>query len=195
MFVRWKRRPLIGDVYREDVCCPHTEGERETWTPVVVEVRRVAGLGPRQNVLWRPARSIHSCCALDPKDPIARVLWWSDVRRRVLAFLQRDDSNPSFDLVERDLTQILDTIAARVPRPTRDDSAVMRAWNEIPERVFRDAIGTSSRESHARRLWWARQRGIRRVVINELLQQTLDLPVNGPSDRGWEDPRGVRTTP
>ena len=131
MFVRWKSRPLIETAYRRDVACAHVGKGRETWTPVVVTVGRVAGLGPRQTTVWRPARGIRSCCAEDARDPIARTRWWLELRLRCTELKDGTVPNRYRPQLVAGLKEILGEVEARVPPPTEADIAVATAWDEL----------------------------------------------------------------
>jgi hypothetical protein len=154
MFIRWKRRSLSDDGYRSDVCCPHEGDGRETLIPVVISVRRIAGFGPRQTVLWRPAFGIRSCCAADRTDPIARALWWAEVRSRCAMLRDGTDSNRFRAEILAGLTELLRTLTAEVPPPTDLETAIAWAWNDLCDAEFPglDAYGV-----HRARLFAARR--------------------------------------
>ncbi|MDB4930981.1 MAG: hypothetical protein JWM10_3465 [Myxococcaceae bacterium] len=131
MYIRWKRRPLSDEVYREDVCCAHQGKGRETWTPVVVGNWRVAGLGPRQIVLWRPAGSIRSCCAVDPRDPIARSRWWAEVNSRFKALLEGTVRNPHRKELLKEHRDIYVALVNAILPPSADEEALLESWYKV----------------------------------------------------------------
>ncbi len=131
MYIRWKRRPLCDEVYRAHVCCPHQGEGRETWTPVVVGSSRVAGLGPRQTVLWRPAGSIRSCCAVDQNDPIARSRWWAEIDSQFIAFREGRVRNPHREELLKELRYLYLALMNAVSPPSDDDEELLEAWYKV----------------------------------------------------------------
>jgi hypothetical protein len=131
MYIRWKTRVLTDEIYRSDVCCPHEGEGRAAWTPVVVDSRRVAGVGPRQTVLWRPAGSIHSCCVADREDPIARSRWWAETTSRFQALRNGTDRNPYREEILPEIGRICLALVSVVPMPTEEEEEVVEVWNKV----------------------------------------------------------------
>ncbi len=157
MFARWKVRLLGQPAYRRDVACAHREDDREVWTPVVATVERVDGK-PRQKVLWHPAGSIRSCCALDQDDPIARTQWWKTLRNRFDRLRANRDENPFREQILAGTGSIVDNIYSRVPLPYDFDYEVIAVWESLADSVAGIADPYEAHQERLRMSWEAVRR-------------------------------------
>lgn len=130
MFVRWKKRVLQGDEFRGDALCTHTGPNRCTMRPVAMESYRDEYGTPKHRVLWRPSKTIRSCCAKESVDPLARAEWWSYLWQDIeeLETLSVKRGYKYLRPLAAKVDHLVELMVEVVAIPTGADFALYHAW-------------------------------------------------------------------
>lgn len=132
MFIRWKKLKLTDASFREDMLCPHTEPGRHSLRPVLMASFRDDSGTPRHRILWRPGKTIHSCCVAETIDAVARAEWWSYIWHDI-SELEAQCKKRGFRYL-KPIAEAQDSIIAMlekiVPLPEEEDWDLYAAWEK-----------------------------------------------------------------
>ena len=101
---------------------------RFTLQPLLVFSERNEAGQPRLVTAWRPGPGIHSCCAVDKDDCIARAMWWFDVTCRRESLSEGEVHNPYFGVMPE--WRVIYAALCNVVLPITDEDYMLWVhWN------------------------------------------------------------------